>query len=79
MRGLVWKRWTVILSTCDQRVVTSFRKNMETLGEDFPSITYTFRDWDKEHGPTMAIDRIPTRQSRHLRDLPPDVFEKQLL
>ncbi|HEY3365704.1 MAG TPA: AAA family ATPase [Symbiobacteriaceae bacterium] len=79
VRGLAWKDWTIILSTCDARVVASFRKNMETLGEEFPSITYTFRDWDKERGPRIAIDRVPHRQSRDLRDLTPEVFERELL
>lgn len=79
VRGLAWKGWTVILSTCDSLVVASFRKNTETLGDDFPSITYTFRDWDKERGPRISIDRVPLRPSRHLRDLTPDVFEKELV
>lgn len=79
VRGLAWKEWTIILSTCDMRVVTSFRKNMETLGEDFPSVTYTFRDWDKDRGPRVTIDRVPHRESRHLKDLAPDVFERESL
>jgi ABC-type lipoprotein export system ATPase subunit len=79
IRDLAWKNWTVILSTCDERVVTSFRKNMETLGEEFAGITYTFRDWDREHGPRVDFARLPARQSKSLRDLSSEVCEYETL
>lgn len=68
---------TVLISTCDQRVVHSLRSNLETIHLNRGALIYTFTGWDKQHGPSFETERIERHmpEIRYLSDLPPGEFE----
>ncbi|MDF2629668.1 MAG: hypothetical protein K0R39_3499 [Symbiobacteriaceae bacterium] len=65
---------TILLSACDQRVVHSFRQNMETVALERPAKIYAFTAWDKVAGPAVKAETVATRRpvAAFLKDLEGD-------
>lgn len=77
VRHLALRGTSVLLSTCDERVVHSLRRNMETAGlKRLPRI-HSFNGWTPDGGPVLTTERVERRKSEYafLRQLPEGTFK----